>query len=78
MSSIEVRASGKVHTVSVNDNETLLAALRKAGFSVPAACGGICTSVRSGRRICRCIAAPAVPGHSLRNRRGDFSRSSRR
>lgn len=40
MSSIEVRASGKVHTVSVNDNETLLAALRKAGFSVPAACGG--------------------------------------
>lgn len=40
MSSIEVRASGKVHTVSVNDNETLLAALRKAGFSIPAACGG--------------------------------------
>ena len=40
MSSIEVRASGKVHTVLVNDNETLLAALRKAGFSVPAACGG--------------------------------------
>ena len=40
MSSIEVRASGKVHTVQVNDNETLLAALRKAGFSVPAACGG--------------------------------------
>ena len=43
-----------------------------------AACGGICTGVRSGRRICRCIAAPAVPGHSLRNRRGDFFRSSRR
>lgn len=40
MSSIEVRASGKVHTVQVNDNETLLATLRKAGFSVPAACGG--------------------------------------
>lgn len=40
MSSIEVRASGKVHTVQVNDNETLLAALRKAGFSIPAACGG--------------------------------------
>lgn len=40
MSSIEVRCGGKVHTVQVNDNETLLAALRKAGFSVPAACGG--------------------------------------
>lgn len=40
MSSIEVSCGGKVHTVQVNDNETLLAALRKAGFSVPAACGG--------------------------------------
>lgn len=40
MSSIEVGCGGKVHTVQVNDNETLLAALRKAGFSVPAACGG--------------------------------------
>ena len=40
MSSIEVSCGGKVHTVQINDNETLLAALRKAGFSVPAACGG--------------------------------------
>ncbi len=40
MSSIEVSCGGKVHTVSVNDGETLLAALRKAGFSIPAACGG--------------------------------------
>lgn len=40
MSSIEVSCGGKVHTVQVNDNKTLLAALRKAGFSVPAACGG--------------------------------------
>ena len=40
MSSIEVCCGGKVHAVSVNDGETLLAALRKAGFSVPAACGG--------------------------------------
>ena len=50
MSSIEVRCGGKVHTVQVNDNETLLAALRKAGFSVPAACGGRAgwTSTSSG------------------------------
>lgn len=40
MSSIEVRASGKEYTVSAADGESLLAALRKAGFSVPAACGG--------------------------------------
>lgn len=40
MSSIEVSCGGKVHAVQANDNETLLAALRKAGFSVPAACGG--------------------------------------
>ncbi len=40
MSSIEVSCGGKVHTVQVNDGETLLALLRKAGFSVPAACGG--------------------------------------
>lgn len=40
MSSIEVRVGGKVHTVSVNDNDPLLASLRKAGFSIPAACGG--------------------------------------
>ena len=40
MSSIEVRCGGKVHAVKAADNETLLAALRKAGFSVPAACGG--------------------------------------
>ena len=40
MSSIEVSCGGKVHTVSVNDGETLLASLRKAGFSIPAACGG--------------------------------------
>ena len=41
-----------------------------------AACDGICTGVRSGRRICRRIAASVVPGRSLRNCRGDFSRSS--
>ena len=40
MSSIEVRCGGKVHAVHVNDSETLLAALRKAGLTVPAACGG--------------------------------------
>ncbi len=40
MSSIEVRCGGKVHGVRFSDGETLLAVLRKAGFSVPAACGG--------------------------------------
>lgn len=41
MSSIEVSCGGKVHTVQVNDNETLLAALRKRAspFPLPAAAG---------------------------------------
>ena len=40
MSSIRVQCAGKSHTVSFSDGETLLSALRSAGFSVPAACGG--------------------------------------
>lgn len=40
MSSVEVHCGGKVYTVAANENETLLSALRRAGFSIPAACGG--------------------------------------
>ena len=40
VSSIEVRCSGKTQAVAFSDGETLLAALRNAGFSLPAACGG--------------------------------------
>lgn len=40
MSSVEVHCGDKVTAVEAKENETLLAALRRAGFSVPAACGG--------------------------------------
>lgn len=40
MSSIQVRCGDKVCAVAADENETLLSALRRAGFSVPAACGG--------------------------------------
>lgn len=40
MSSIQVRCGGKTCAVTVQDGETLLPALRRAGFSLPAACGG--------------------------------------
>ena len=40
VSSIEVRCGGKTQAVAFSDGETLLAALRNAGFSLPAACGG--------------------------------------
>ena len=40
VSSIEVRCGGKRRAVVFSDGETLLAALRNAGFSLSAACGG--------------------------------------
>ena len=40
VSSVRVQCAGKSYTVSFRDGETLLSALRSAGFSVPAACGG--------------------------------------
>ena len=40
VSSIEVRCGGKRRAVAFSDGETLLAALRNAGFSLSAACGG--------------------------------------
>lgn len=40
MSSVQVQCGGKTCTVAVRDGETLLPALRQAGFSLPAACGG--------------------------------------
>ena len=40
VSSIEVRCGGKTQAVAFSDGETLLAALRNAGFSLPATCGG--------------------------------------
>ena len=35
VSSIEVRCGGKTQAVAFSDGETLLAALRNAGFSLP-------------------------------------------
>lgn len=40
MSSVQVQCGGKTCTAAVRDGETLLPALRRAGFSLPAACGG--------------------------------------
>lgn len=40
MSSVEAHCGGKVYELAANENETLLSALRRAGFSIPAACGG--------------------------------------
>ena len=40
MSSVQVQCGGKTCTAAVRDGETLLPALRRAGFSIPAACGG--------------------------------------
>ena len=40
MSSVQVQCGGKTCTAAVQDGETLLSALRRAGFSLPAACGG--------------------------------------
>lgn len=40
MSSIRVTSGGKTTEIPVLDSETLLAALRRAGYSIPAACGG--------------------------------------
>ncbi len=40
MSSIQVVTDDKSVAVSVQDGETLLAALRRVGYSIPAACGG--------------------------------------
>ena len=40
MSSIRVTSGGKTAEIPVLDGETLLAALRRAGYSIPASCGG--------------------------------------
>ena len=40
MSSIQIIQSGRAAAVSVQPGENLLSALRRAGYSIPAACGG--------------------------------------
>ena len=40
MSSIHIEQNGVTRTLSVPADETLLSALRRAGYSIPAACGG--------------------------------------
>ena len=40
MSSIHIEQNGMTRTLSVPADETLLSALRRAGYSIPAACGG--------------------------------------
>ena len=40
MSSIRVTVNGKICTIPAAEGETLLSALRRAGYSLPASCGG--------------------------------------
>ena len=40
MSSIQVQQGAKITPVPFEAGETLLSALRRAGYSIPAACGG--------------------------------------
>ena len=64
MSSVQVHCGGKTCTVPVQDGETLLPALRRAGFSIPAACGGRgrcgkCRVTVNGASRLACKAVPA-------------------
>ena len=65
MSSIEVRASGKMHNIAADDDESLLSALRKAGFSVPATCGGRgkCGKCRVRVNGVQRLACRVIPAH---------------
>ena len=40
MSSIQIEQNGRIRTVPLSADETLLSVLRRAGYSIPAACGG--------------------------------------
>ena len=40
MSSIQIEQNGHVRTIPLPAGETLLSVLRRAGYSIPAACGG--------------------------------------
>lgn len=40
MSSIQIEQNGRIRTVPLPADETLLSVLRRAGYSIPAACGG--------------------------------------
>ena len=40
MSRVQVRQGEKIYDIPVQPGESLLSALRRAGFSLPAACGG--------------------------------------
>ena len=64
MSSIEVRCGGKIQAVAFSGGDTLLAPLRRAGFSLPAACGGRgkcgkCRVSVNGVQRLACKTAPA-------------------
>ena len=60
MSSIQIEQNGHVRTIPLPSGETLLSALRRAGSSVPAACG------RQGRRGTRRSPANGLAAHSCR------------
>ena len=59
MSSIQIEQNGHVRTIPLPAGETLLSVLRRAGYSIPAACGG---KGRCGK--CR------VPVNGVKGRRG--------
>ena len=40
MSSIQIEQNGRSRTIPLPADETLLSVLRRAGYSIPAACGG--------------------------------------
>lgn len=40
MSSIQIEQNGRSRTIPLPEGETLLSVLRRAGYSIPAACGG--------------------------------------
>ena len=55
MSSIQIEQNGHVRTIPLPAGETLLSVLRRAGYSIPAACGG---KGRCGK--CRVVAHGAL------------------
>ncbi|MEM9903945.1 MAG: 2Fe-2S iron-sulfur cluster-binding protein [Cyanobacteria bacterium P01_D01_bin.44] len=43
--SVEIHHQGSVHTLSVDENQTVLAAAQQAGLDLPTSCGaGVCTT----------------------------------
>ncbi|MEM8806438.1 MAG: 2Fe-2S iron-sulfur cluster-binding protein [Cyanobacteria bacterium P01_G01_bin.38] len=43
--SVEIHHQGDVHTLSVEENQTVLAAAQEAGLDLPTSCGaGVCTT----------------------------------